>query len=424
MLTFVLLGFLLLTVTNTYLGVAFGVSVVGWLLLKGVPLVILGQKMMASLDSFVLIAIPLFIFSAKLMNTGGISDRISEVAMAFVGRLRGGLAQVNILGSLIFAGMSGSAVADAAGLGAIEIKHAKAAGYQPEFAAALTAASATIGPIMPPSVPMVLYGVLAEVSVGALFLGGVVPALLMTVLLMVWVAWVARRENLPRGEAMNVRQTTRAFVRGIGPLIAPVLLIGGITSGVFTPTEAAVVAVLYCLFLSAGWYRELPWRAVPRLMIETVEETGVIAFVLGSAAAMGWVLTTEGLPRMLSEWLLPLGSPLLVLLMLNVLLLVLGCVMEAGAILLLLVPVFIPVARQLGIDPVHLGVVMVFNLMIGLCTPPVGLNLFIVSKLAETPIEKVTRAIMPMVGMLVVTLLLITVFPELVLAVPRWLLPN
>ena len=424
MLTLALLCFLLLTVGNVYLGVAFGATVTVWLLLKGVPLVILVQKMIASLDSFVLVAIPLFILSAKLMNTGGISDRISEMAMALVGRFRGGLAHVNIFGSLIFAGMSGSAVADAAGLGAIEIKHAKAAGYKADFAAALTAASATIGPIMPPSVPMVLYGVLAEVSIGALFLGGVVPALLMTVLLMIWVAFVAMRQNLPRGAAMTLAQTGRALFRGIGPLLAPVLLIGGMVAGFFTPTEAAVVTVLYCLFLSAVWYRDLPWRKVPQLMLETVEETGVIAFVLGSAAALGWVLTTEGLPQMLSQFLLPIGNPLLVLLMLNVLLLVLGCFMEAGAILLLLVPVFIPVARQLGIDPVHLGVVMVLNLMIGLCTPPVGLSLFIVSRLAEAPIERVTRAILPMLGMLVICLLLITVFPDLVLALPRWLLPG
>lgn len=424
MLTFALLGFLLLTIGNVYLGVAFGVAVTGWLLVKGVPLVILVQKMIASLDSFVLVAIPLFIFSAKLMNTGGITDRITQVAMAFVGRLRGGLAHVNVLASLIFGGMSGSAVADAAGLGAIEIAQAKAAGYKPEFAAALTAASATVGPIMPPSVPMVLYGVLAEVSIGALFLGGIVPAFLMTVLLMLWVAWVAWRDKLPRGESMSLGQTARAFLRGVGPLMAPVILVGGMVSGFFTPTEAAVVTVLYCFFLSAGCYRELPWRKLPQLMLETVEETGVIAFVLGSAAAMGWVLTTEGLPQMLTQLLLPIGSPLLVLLMLNVLLLVLGCVMEAGAILLLLVPVFIPVARQLGIDPVHLGVVMVFNLMIGLSTPPVGLSLFIVSRIAETPVERVTRAILPMLAMLLLCLLLITVFSDLVLALPRWLLPN
>jgi tripartite ATP-independent transporter DctM subunit len=421
MLTFALLGFLLLTIGNVYLGVAFGVAVTGWLLFKGVPLVILVQKMIASLDSFVLVAIPLFIFSAKLMNTGGITDRITRVAMAFVGRLRGGLAHVNIFASLIFGGMSGSAVADAAGLGAIEIAQAKAAGYRAEFAAALTSASATVGPIMPPSVPMVLYGVLAEVSIGALFLGGIVPALLMTVLLMLWVAWIAWRENLPRGESMSLGQTVRAFVRGVGPLLAPVILVGGMVSGFFTPTEAAVVTVLYCLFLSAGCYRELPWRKMPQLMLETVEETGVIAFVLGSAAAMGWVLTTEGLPQMLTQLLLPIGNPLIVLLMLNVLLLALGCVMEAGAILLLLVPVFIPVAHQLGIDPIHLGVVMVFNLMIGLSTPPVGLSLFIVSRIAETPIERVTRAILPMLAMLLLCLLLITVFPDLVLALPRWL---
>jgi tripartite ATP-independent transporter DctM subunit len=246
----------------------------------------------------------------------------------------------------------------------------------------------------------------------------------MTVLLMIWVAFVAMRQNLPRGAAMTLAQTGRALFRGIGPLLAPVLLIGGMVAGFFTPTEAAVVTVLYCLFLSAVWYRDLPWRKVPQLMLETVEETGVIAFVLGSAAALGWVLTTEGLPQMLSQFLLPIGNPLLVLLMLNVLLLVLGCFMEAGAILLLLVPVFIPVARQLGIDPVHLGVVMVLNLMIGLCTPPVGLSLFIVSRLAEAPIERVTRAILPMLGMLVICLLLITVFPDLVLALPRWLLPG
>jgi tripartite ATP-independent transporter DctM subunit len=296
-LTFVLLGFLLLTMANVYIGVAFGVAVIGALLVKDVSLVILVQKMISSLDSFVLIAIPLFIFSAKLMNTGGITDRITEVAMAFVGRFRGGLAHVNILGSLIFGGMSGSAVADAAGLGAVEIKQARAAGYRPEFAAALTAASSTIGPIMPPSVPMVLYGVLAEASIGALFIGGLVPALLMTVLLMMWIAWVAWREDLPKGESMTLAQTARASVRGLGPLLAPVILVGGMVSGIFTPTEAAVVTVLYCMFLSAVLYREMPWGKLPQLMLETVEETGVIAFVLGAAAAMGWLLTTEGLPR-------------------------------------------------------------------------------------------------------------------------------
>jgi tripartite ATP-independent transporter DctM subunit len=247
---------------------------------------------------------------------------------------------------------------------------------------------------------------------------------MMTIALMAWVAWVAWREDLPKGEALTFAQTTRAVERGIGPILAPVILVGGMVLGFFTPTEAAVVTVLYSFFLSAVCYRELQWNKVPQLMLETVEETGVIAFVLGSAAAMGWVLTTEGLPQMLTQVLLPLGSPLLVLLMLNVLLLLLGCVMEAGAILLLLVPVFIPVARQLGIDPVHLGVVMVFNLMIGLCTPPVGLCLFIVSRLAEVSIESVTRAILPMIGMLVLCLLLITVFPELVLALPRLLMPN
>lgn len=315
-------------------------------------------------------------------------------------------------------------MADAAGLGAVEIKQARAAGYRPEFAAALTAASSTIGPIMPPSVPMVLYGVLAEASIGALFIGGLVPALLMTVLLMMWIAWVAWREDLPKGESMTLAQTARASVRGLGPLLAPVILVGGMVSGIFTPTEAAVVTVLYCMFLSAVLYREMPWGKLPQLMLETVEETGVIAFVLGAAAAMGWLLTTEGLPRMLSQVLVPIGDPLLVLLMLNVLLLVLGCVMEAGAILLLLVPVFMPVAHQLGIDPVHLGVVMVLNLMIGLSTPPVGLSLFIVSRIAETPVERVVRAILPMLGMLLICLLLITVFPELVLALPRLLLPG
>jgi tripartite ATP-independent transporter DctM subunit len=422
MLTFTLLGFLALTLANVYIGVAFGAAVIGALLWKGVPLVILVQKMVASLDSFVLVAIPLFIFAAKLMNTGGITDRVAEVAMALVGRLRGGLAHVNVLGSLIFAGMSGSAVADAAGLGAVEIKHAKAAGYKPEFAAALTAASATIGPIMPPSVPMVLFGVLAEASIGALFLGGVVPAFLMTGLLMAWIAYIAWRDDLPRGESMTLARKMLACYRGIGPILAPVILIGGMVSGFFTPTEAAVVTVLYCFFLSAVVYRELPWGKLPQLMVETVEETGVIAFVLGAAAGMGWLLTTEGLPRMLAELLVPIGNPLLVLLMLNVLLLVLGCVMEAGAILLLLVPVFMPVAHQLGIDPVHLGVVMVLNLMIGLCTPPVGLSLFIVSRIAETPLDRVVRAITPMLGMLIACLLLITAFPDLVLWLPRLLL--
>lgn len=417
-------AFLLLVMANTSLGVAFGAVVMGYLLWKGVPLVILVQKMIASLDSFPLLSVPLFILAGKLMNSGGITDRISQMAQALVGRFRGGLAHVNILGSLIFAGMSGSAVADAAGLGAVEIKHAREAGYRSEFAAALTAASATIGPIIPPSVPMVLFGVLAEVSVGALFLGGVVPGLLMTLMLMVYVAWVARRENLPRDRALTFKEALVAIWRGLGPALAPVILVGGITVGFFTPTEAAVVAVAYSLVLSAGWYRDLPWREIPRLLLETVEETGAILFVLAAASAMGWVLTTEQLPGLISRWVLSVNNPVAVLLALNAALLLLGCIMEAAAILVLLVPIFIPAAKQIGLDPVHLGVVIVLNLMIGLLTPPVGINLFIVTRLSGAPYHKVMRATVPMLGMLVLCLLLITFIPDLVLAVPRLLLPE
>jgi tripartite ATP-independent transporter DctM subunit len=397
-----------------------GASSLIYLIANGEILLAIPQRLTASANSFPLLAAPFFMLTGMAMNTAGITKRIYDFAEGLAGRFRGGLAHVNVIGSVIFAGMSGSAVADAAGLGTIEIKAMTDEGYPLPFSAAVTAASATIGPIIPPSVPLLIYGVLADVSIGRLFVGGFIPGLLMAGALMVMIRGMAHRRGFGAHPAPTlgefVKKTRKAFLS----LMTPVILFGGMMVGIFTPTEAAFVAALYALVLGVFVYREIPWRGLPRLFLDTVETNAVVLMLVMTASLMGYVLARAQVPQQLGAWMLgTTRSPLMILLMINVFLLVVGCFMEALAALIILVPVFLPIVQSIGIDPVHFGVVMVLNLMIGTLTPPVGIVLFVVARVANLPFEVVTRETAPFLIPLFVVLGLITIFPPLVTWLPN-----
>jgi len=394
-----------------------------YLMANGEILLSVPQRLTAAANSFPLLAAPFFMLTGMAMNTAGITHRIYDFAECLVGRFRGGLAHVNVIGSVIFAGMSGSAVADAAGLGTIEIKAMTDEGYPRPFAAAVTAASATIGPIIPPSVPLLIYGVLADVSIGRLFLGGFIPGLLMAAALMVMIRWMAQKRGFGAHPAPTLREFVTRTRKAFLSLMTPVILFGGMLIGVFTPTEAAFAAAVYALTLGVVIYREIRWRDLPRIFLETVETNAVVLMLVMTASLMGWVLARAQVPQQLGAWILgTTRDPLYILLMINVFLLIVGCFMEALAAMIILVPVFMPVIQSVGIDPVHFGLVMVLNLMIGTLTPPVGIVLFVVARVAKLPFEVVTRATAPFLVPLIAVLALITVFPELVLWLPRLVL--
>ena len=386
--------------------------------LAGIAPIAIAQKLVKSADSFPLLAAPMYMLMGALMNSAGITQRIFRFATVCVGWWKGGLCHANILGSVIFAGMSGSAVADAGGIGTIEIKAMEDAGYDTPTAAAITAASATIGPIIPPSLPMIIYGVSAETSIGGLFLGGVVPGLLMAAALMVMVRAIAIRRNLPRVPFPSLAEVWAAGSGAFWALLCPVVLFGGMMSGLFTATESAAVAALYALLVGLG-YGEFKPRDLPRILIDTVETTGVMMALVMSAALLGYALSLSRLPQLAGAWLTGnISSPLVYLLMVNVILLVVGCFMEAIAAMLILIPILVPPAIALGIDPVQFGVVVVLNLMIGTITPPVGIVLFVTARVARLPFEVVTRATLPFLWPLLAVLVAITLLPPLTTWLP------
>lgn len=409
--------------TGTPLFVLLGLAGWAFAAVAGFPGIVVPQRIAMAANSFPLLAAPFFILMGNVMNAAGITERIFTFARALTGWLRGGLCHANITASVIFAGMSGSAVADAGGLGTVEIKAMREAGYDAGTAAAVTAASATIGPIIPPSLPMVIYGVMAETSIGGLFLGAVVPGLLMAVALMLLVAATARRKGLPREPFPGVRALARAAREALWALLAPVLLLAGMLGGVFTPTEAAAVAAFYALLVGLLVYREFRLTDMPRLLVDTLETTGVVMALVMTASLLAWCLSVSRLPQAVSAAVVGgIGDPVLFLLLLNLVLLVVGCFMEAIAAILLLVPIFVPPALALGVDPVQLGVVFVLNLMIGTITPPVGVVLFVTANVARLPFETVARAILPYLVPLLLVLVAITLLPPLTTWLPGLLL--
>ncbi len=384
-----------------------------------VPPMVVAHRMINGVDSFPLLAVPFFILAGNLMNTAGITERIFGFALALVGWMRGGLGHVNVGASVIFAGMSGAAVADAGGLGAIEIKAMRDANYETGFAVGITAASSTIGPIIPPSLPMVIYGVVAGASIGQLFVAGFLPGLLMAVSLMLMIAYFARRRGFPRDQPFDWGVLGRAFLRAFLSLMTPVIIVGGILTGAFTPTEAAVAACGWALFLGLLVYRTLTWRRFLRVSFDTIETTAVVLLVVGAAAIFAWILTSNRVPEHFAAGLLTVSErPWVILLLINLILLIVGCFMETVAAITIMVPVLLPVAVAIGIDPVHFGVIMVLNLMLGLLTPPVGMVLYVLSRVARVPFETCVAGTAPFLIPLVAVLLLITFVPALTMWLP------
>lgn len=387
------------------------------------PMLVIPQKMFAAMDSFPLMAVPFFVLVGQVMNSGGITTRIFEFANSLVGHFRGGLAQVNIIASLLMSGMSGSAVADASGLGQVEIKVMTDEGYDPGLAAAVTAASATVGPIIPPSIPLVIVGAVTNTSISQLLVAGLLPGLLMTVALCSLVAWIARRNNLPTRPRATLHHLVMSFARSAPALFAPVLLVGGILAGVFTPTEASAVAAAYAILIAMFWYREMDMFGLFRVLWTSAMTVGAIFFIIAAAATVSWLLTWLGVPQRLAGELGNLtGNPVILMLMIIGFLLVVGCFLESNAAIILVAPLLVPIAVNAGFDPVHIGTVIVLTLMLGLVTPPVGMNMFIVMSIARISLRHYLRAIWPFFIVLMVATLTVAFVPWISLVVPRTLL--
>jgi TRAP-type C4-dicarboxylate transport system permease large subunit len=458
-----LAAFLALMVSGLPVAIAMAVASLAYVMISGtIPDFVVIHRMYGGVDSFPLLAVPFFIWAGNLMNSAGITNRIYNFALALVGWLKGGLGHVNVVGSMLFAGMSGTAIADAAGLGTIEIKAMKDHGYSTEFAVGVTAASATVGPIIPPSLPFVIYGMMASVSIGQLFLAGVIPGIIMAVTMMLTVAYFAHKRNYGRDVPFSLPKLAKAaleivlvacvpfgawllFVAGVPggwaviaafaillvldklfnfsavmALLTPVLLIGGMTMGVFTPTEGAIAASMWALFLGLVWYRSLDWRRLIKITMDTIETTATVLFIVASASIFGWLLTVTHVTDAVANWVIGFTSnPNVFLLLANLLLLFVGCFLEPTAAITLLVPILMPIVLKLGIDPVHFGLIMVLNLMIGLLHPPMGTVLFVLSRVAKLSFERTTMAILPWLVPLLGTLFLCTYVPEIVLWLPK-----
>ena len=439
-----------------------GGSLIYILVSGSVPDIVLAQRMISGIESFPLLAVPFFILAGNLMNIAGITGRIYNFAIALVGWMKGGLGQVNIIGSVIFSGMSGTAIADAAGLGTVEIKAMKEHGYSTEFAVGVTAASATLGPIFPPSLPFVIYGMMANVSIGALFVAGILPGLFLTLLMMLTVAYYARRNGwggdvafhwgrlggatveillvlafpmavwlaVKAGASVNVAALS-AFVvllvldwrynfSAVLALMAPVILIGGMTMGWFTPTEAAVAAVLWALFLGLVRYRSMTLKTLAKATFDTIETTASVLFIVTAASIFAWLLTTTQAAQALADWILSITSnKWMFLLLANLLILFVGCFIDTIAAITILVPILLPIVLKLGIDPVQFGLIVTLNLMIGLMTPPLGMVLFVLARISKLSVERATMAILPWLIPWLLGLVAITYIPALTLWLPQ-----
>lgn len=384
-----------------------------------VDLIVAAQRIATGLDSASLLAIPFFLLAGNLMNMTGITNKIFNLASILVGHIRGGLGHVNVVGSMIFAGMSGSAVADAAGLGAIEMKAMVDEGFDLDFSAAITAASSTIAPIIPPSISGTIYALAAGVSIGGVFLAGVLPGILMGITMMVMVYFISKKRDYPVRPRGTMRQFFKALIEALPALMAPLLMLGGILAGVFTATEAGVVGSLYALIL--GFVnKELKLRDLPGVLLDTLKTAGDTLFIIGVTALIGWILTLEQVPMRMSQWIATIApTPGLFLLLLNLILLLLGCFMASSPVIVMCTPIVLPVALMMGIDPIHLGIIIVLNLMIGLITPPVGVCLYAVSAVAKMPVMRVAKAVIPFYVPLLICLLITTYWPDFVLFLPR-----
>ncbi|HCQ65129.1 MAG TPA: permease [Rhodobacteraceae bacterium] len=388
----------------------------------GLSVGVAGKTLMDGLySSFILLAVPLFIVAANIMNAGTISDRLLRFCIGLVGRFKGGMGHVNIVASLIFSGMSGSAVADAAGIGKIIIEMMTKSGHFTRgYAAAITAASATIGPIIPPSIPMVLYALVSNTSIGALFLGGIVPGLFMGIVLMGMNWFISHRRDFGTEEAVPLVELPALTFRAFPALLMPAILLYGIYGGVTTPTEAAAVAAFYALILAAAFYRALTFRGIYQILVDSARSSAAVGIVIGGALILNFIVASENIPGRMANALVDLDiHPLVFLLGVNLLILLLGCVLDATTIILVIIPLFLPTCRELGIDLVHFGVVSVVNCMIGLITPPYGILLFVINAVTKIPLVEIIREVIPFLVVLILALLTLILFPGITLFLPR-----
>jgi len=399
---------------------SFLVASTGYLVMTGENIQIILKQVISGVDSFVFLAVPLFILAAQVMNESKITSKMFDFSNKLVGHIPGGLSHVNIVSSLIFSGMSGSALADTSGIGLLAYRAMEEKGFDKPFSAALTVASATVGPIIPPSIIMVIYAVLANASVGKLFLAGILPGLLLGLFLMVYCYLLAIKKNFPKEQRPEFRKVLSSFKDGFLTLLTPVILIGGIYSGIFTPTEASAVAAFYTILLSI-YYSGLRAALSGLLKVgrETMKLTGMTMFIVATASVFSWIITRENIPQAIASWIIGMNmSRSTFLLIINIGFLLLGCAFDTNTILLVFVPLILPLLQPLAIDPVHFGVIVVLNLMIGMMTPPFGLQLFLVSGLTGVPIKAIVRALMPMISLLVALLFLITYFSPIVMWLP------
>lgn len=405
-------------------GVPIGIAMIfvsmGYFYYTGMGISFAAQRMVDGLNSFPLLAVPLFILAAGVLNSAGITNHLFGFARSLVGHITGGLGHVNVLASLFFSGMSGSALADAGGLGKMEIEAMREAGYDDEFAGAVTAASSMIGPLVPPSITMVLYGVIANVSIGKLFLGGIVPGFLCAVALMVMVWFIARKRNYPTDPRSSSGDIGRLFVKSLPALMTPAVIVGGIFSGLFSPTEAAAVTVLYAILIDLIFYRELTWRKLWDSIYETTATSASIATIVAGVSLLSFIMAREQAPQQIATFFLSIAdSPVTFLIAVNLMIFFLGCFIEALVILLVVVPILVPVAMGFGVDPVHFGIITVLNLMISILTPPMGMALFVVAQVGGIPYIKLAKAILPWLIPPFVVLILICAFPILVTGLPN-----
>lgn len=385
------------------------------------PLVLVAQRIFTGMDSPVLMAVPFFILAGNIMGAGGMTQRLVTFCNVLVGPLRGGLAYINVAISMLFAGITGAAVADTSAVGSILIPAMKKEGYDSDFSAAVTATSSTIGPVIPPSIPFIIYGVLGEVSIASLFLAGFVPGILLGLFQMVVIWFYARKRQYPKRSRPPFREAMRVSVDAFLVLLMPIIILGGILSGIFTPTESACIAVFYALFISLFVYRDIHLRDLPRILIRTGATSSLVMLVIGTASIFSWLLASEEIPQSVTDAILALThNKILILLLMNILLLIIGTFMETTASLIILTPVLLPLMLQIGVDPLHFGVILVLNLVIGLTTPPVGVCLFVACAIGQTNLERISRAILPFLVASIAVLIICTYWEGLIMAIPKF----
>lgn len=413
-------SFIALIFIGVPIAFSMGISSLIYLLMNDIPTIVISQKLFSGVNSFVLLCIPGFVLAGNLMNTGGITKRIIKFSNAAIGHIRGGLGLANIVASMIFAGITGTAIADTTSLGAILIPAMEEEGYDAPFSVAVTASSSTIGPIIPPSLPMIIVGTLTGLSVSKLFLGGAIPGILLGIFLMIVAYAISVKRQYPKDTKKPFGVVVKTFFSAFWALMMTVIILWGILGGFFTPTEASIVASFYAFIVGKFVYKELEIKQLPKIILNTMKTSSAIMLLVGFAATFGWILASEQIPQLVAEFILSISSDkIVVLLLLNALLLFVGMFMETIAALIILFPVLLPVAVEIGMDPIHFGVMAVLNLMIGLTTPPVGVCLFAGASIGKISIAKATRAILPFLAVSLFVLMLVTFIPQITLALPN-----